>query len=315
MQYNLERELAFTTRTIEYLWCGLPVLYNDYAEVSEHIREYDAGWTVDPTSEGGICGAIEEIFASPETLRRKSANAQRLVRDRFSWDKTIVPLVDFLNNPSRVKKAQPVLGTVVARPSFLSPRGAAVEVPIESDGSVLTQEFIVPAENITHIGVPVSASPAAKENISRVVVSVKTPEGRTLASKSFSGAELPAAGDLELGFPVWKAPKGGIRLRLELQVDGTGAAALFVQGLLKPRFPFITVSGAERFGLSLLGDKIPVKAISLHFIPGSGQIYRVRLLAERAVGMIRRGEWTRLTRAVARRVPVAIGRVKRLVGA
>lgn len=33
MQYNLERELAFTTRTVEYLWCGLPVLYNNFGEL------------------------------------------------------------------------------------------------------------------------------------------------------------------------------------------------------------------------------------------------------------------------------------------
>ena len=48
MEYNLERELAFTTRTIEYLWCGMPVLYNDFGEISDHIRDYDAGWTVEP---------------------------------------------------------------------------------------------------------------------------------------------------------------------------------------------------------------------------------------------------------------------------
>ena len=52
MKYNLERELAFTTRTIEYLWCGLPVLYNDFSEISGHIADYDAGWAVDPDFAG-----------------------------------------------------------------------------------------------------------------------------------------------------------------------------------------------------------------------------------------------------------------------
>jgi len=31
MARNPERELAFTSRTVEYLWC-LPVVYNNYAE-------------------------------------------------------------------------------------------------------------------------------------------------------------------------------------------------------------------------------------------------------------------------------------------
>src|SRR5437667_12379897 len=34
MARNYERELAFTTRTVEYLWCGLAVVYADYAELS-----------------------------------------------------------------------------------------------------------------------------------------------------------------------------------------------------------------------------------------------------------------------------------------
>jgi hypothetical protein len=34
MQRNPEREMAFTTRTVEYLWCGLPVIYNHYGELA-----------------------------------------------------------------------------------------------------------------------------------------------------------------------------------------------------------------------------------------------------------------------------------------
>ena len=75
MRYNLERELAFTTRTVEYLWCGLPVLYNDFAELSDHIRDYDAGWTVNPEDDLQIQAAIEEIFARPDIVAEKGRNA------------------------------------------------------------------------------------------------------------------------------------------------------------------------------------------------------------------------------------------------
>src|SRR5690606_28942268 len=43
MQRNPERELAYTTRTMVYLQCGLPVIYNDYSEISHLIRANDCG--------------------------------------------------------------------------------------------------------------------------------------------------------------------------------------------------------------------------------------------------------------------------------
>ena len=46
---NVERELAFPSRTVNYLWCGLPVIHPEFSEVAHYIREYEAGW-VSPTT-------------------------------------------------------------------------------------------------------------------------------------------------------------------------------------------------------------------------------------------------------------------------
>lgn len=92
MAKNPERELAVTSRTVEYLWCGLPVIYNDYSELSELIAEYDAGWTVNERRREGINAVLDEIFEAPEIVERKSANAQRLVREMLTWDRTVEPL-------------------------------------------------------------------------------------------------------------------------------------------------------------------------------------------------------------------------------
>jgi hypothetical protein len=101
MARNPERELAFTTRTVEYLWCGLPVLYNDYAELSCYIREYRAGWTVNPADPAAIRRAVSEIFEQPERVQEYGRNAQRLVRERLTWDRTIDPLDTICRHPSR----------------------------------------------------------------------------------------------------------------------------------------------------------------------------------------------------------------------
>ncbi len=88
MKRNPERELAFTTRTVEYLWCGVPVVYGDYAELTDYIREYDAGWIVNPEEPEQIRAALAEIFDHPEIVAEKSRNAQRLARERLTWDRT-----------------------------------------------------------------------------------------------------------------------------------------------------------------------------------------------------------------------------------
>jgi len=99
MRRNPERELAFTTRTVEYLWCGLPVLYHDYAELSEYIREYEAGWVVAPEDREAIEAVLHTIFEHPEQITERSRNAQRLVREKLTWDRTITPLDTFVRHP------------------------------------------------------------------------------------------------------------------------------------------------------------------------------------------------------------------------
>jgi glycosyltransferase involved in cell wall biosynthesis len=107
-QPNPERQLAVTTRTVEYLWCGLPPLYGDYGELAAPIRLYDAGWVVDPADEKAIGAALDEIFGDPASVRRKSANAQRLAMERFAWDRAAAPLARFLDSPT-IREKKPTL--------------------------------------------------------------------------------------------------------------------------------------------------------------------------------------------------------------
>ncbi len=100
MKYNRERELAFTTRTVVYLWCGLPVIYNNYSELSRYIAEYNAGWTLDPEDTAAIAAVIEEIIDNPAAVAERSQNAQRLVREALAWDKTITPIDEFIRRPT-----------------------------------------------------------------------------------------------------------------------------------------------------------------------------------------------------------------------
>lgn len=118
MQRNAERELAFTTRTVEYLWCGLPVIYNDYAELAEYIIHYQAGWCINPADSNAIRSVIEQILDNPNDVAERSRNAQRLVKDHLTWDRSIEPLDQFCQNPHKRVKSR--LSFATSRPSGLS---------------------------------------------------------------------------------------------------------------------------------------------------------------------------------------------------
>lgn len=112
---NPERELAFTSRTVVYLWCGLPVIYNNYSELSGLIEDYGAGWTLSPDDEAELKKIVRDALDNPHVVEEKSHNAQRLVREQLTWDKTIAPLAEFCKSPYFRKGKQSALLSFEAR--------------------------------------------------------------------------------------------------------------------------------------------------------------------------------------------------------
>ena len=101
MKWNLERQLAMTIRSTTYLWAGLPVIYNDYADLGQLIRRYDAGWCVSPEDEPGLSAVLESVFNDSALVERKSKNASRLAQEVFSWDRAVEPLLRLVVSPER----------------------------------------------------------------------------------------------------------------------------------------------------------------------------------------------------------------------
>ena len=320
MQYNLERELAFTTRTIEYLWCGLPVLYNDYAEISDHIRDYDAGWCVDPESESSIQEALEEIFSCPDVVKQKGENASRLAKDRFSWDKTIEPLVEFLNNPKKLPQVEPAFGTVYAKPAYLSARGQVTDLELGLEVTELQQDFVVPAEELGGIELPIRilSDEAAKSGASVDIRVLKKKSGRVMFKKRVPLSVLAEDGHVILEFPILRGPRGGDELVFHvrlLDLPRNKMPLVAVQGLCEPTFPFVLDENFSMTGKTVSGEVREAKALGFSFVPGQqSSIYRTKVLARRALNMIKNGEWKRVTRAVKKRLPAVSNQVKRKAG-
>ncbi len=98
---NPERDLAFSTRTVEYLRCGLPVITSDNMELAEPVRRFDAGWVVDPYDEKAIADAVREALTDTEVAQHKSNNAKKLSDELFDHKKAVKSLALWLQNPKR----------------------------------------------------------------------------------------------------------------------------------------------------------------------------------------------------------------------
>jgi glycosyltransferase involved in cell wall biosynthesis len=108
LEQNPERELAFTSRTMIYLWCGLPVIYNNYSELSAQIARYDAGWALDPEDREAFQQLIGRILEQPEEVERRGENARKMIRERYTWDRTIAPLAQFCAQPEFRKNKEAI---------------------------------------------------------------------------------------------------------------------------------------------------------------------------------------------------------------
>ena len=99
MALNSERELAFTTRTVQFMACGLPVIHDNYSELGERIESAGAGWTFDPEDRNGLRDLVRKLLNEEIDPAAQSRAAHRLVADELDWDRTIEPLDRFCRNP------------------------------------------------------------------------------------------------------------------------------------------------------------------------------------------------------------------------
>ncbi|MCC6220104.1 MAG: hypothetical protein IT291_02575 [Deltaproteobacteria bacterium] len=106
MKWNMERQLAMTIRSTTYLWAGVPVIYNDFADLGMLIRQFDAGWCISPNDNLAMEQVLAEIYSQPERVREKSKNASRLAREIFSWNIAVKPLLDLISSYQTTKSLQ-----------------------------------------------------------------------------------------------------------------------------------------------------------------------------------------------------------------
>ncbi len=98
---NPERMLAATTRTIEFLAAGLPVITLRGAAWAEELVQSGAGWTVADGDREGLRALLDELARHPERIASASEAALGLARQRSELGVSGRALLEFVDKPSR----------------------------------------------------------------------------------------------------------------------------------------------------------------------------------------------------------------------
>lgn len=114
---GLETRYSFRVRYLDLLWASLPMIITKGDVVAELVDEEGMGLTVLEHDLDATVAAIERLAGDAEFRARCRANVER-VRQRFTWENTLAPLVDFCAHADRVltrrsEQAWPIAGNLI----------------------------------------------------------------------------------------------------------------------------------------------------------------------------------------------------------
>ncbi len=97
---HLETTFSFRTRILDYLWAELPIVTTDGDSFAELVGKEDLGVVVHERDVDGLANALESVLFDDSARRRHVANVKR-VREGFTWENVLTPLVEFVREPMR----------------------------------------------------------------------------------------------------------------------------------------------------------------------------------------------------------------------
>ena len=279
--------LCGATWVTESLWAGTPVVVTPRHELAAAVASAGAGWVVPAQESSELKRTLREIFNDPTAIEERSAHAIALAA-QCGAAQAIAPLLSFLQAPTRNGHPRPVVAAVQPRPGFLAARCPVLLEPVAVGVSEVRQRFILPGDEVTALHLPLTCVDAhAREQFQGIEI-LLTRAGRVLARHSLSSEEVPLTAGIVLKLPTFfRRPRGGDELELLCRLRGVSGGDPVVQQAVYSEtvYPFC--------------GKSHELALAIAMLPGAfTRAYRLRVLATRALAMVRRGEWIRIGRAV-----------------
>jgi GT2 family glycosyltransferase/glycosyltransferase involved in cell wall biosynthesis len=112
---HVETTFAFRTRVLDYLWTGLPIVTTAGDSFADLVRSEQLGLVVPPEDPSRLADALEAVLYEPEVA---GAARERIaaVREQFTWETALEPLVSFCRNPSPAADRLPGAAPLVRNP-------------------------------------------------------------------------------------------------------------------------------------------------------------------------------------------------------
>ncbi|MGA1835558.1 glycosyltransferase [Herbiconiux sp. 11R-BC] len=108
---HIETTFSFRTRILDYLWAGLPIVTTRGDSFGDLVEKEGLGVSVPERDVDALADALESmLYDAP--ARKAAQQAVSRVRERFTWDETLRPLVEFVRDPRPA--ADRVLGSLSA---------------------------------------------------------------------------------------------------------------------------------------------------------------------------------------------------------
>ncbi|OYX59351.1 MAG: glycosyl transferase [Micrococcales bacterium 32-70-13] len=96
---HIETKFSFRTRILDYLWAGLPIVSTEGDSFGDLIGAENLGASVPERDEQALVEALESLLFDEEKYAAAKANVMR-VRQQFTWERVLKPLVDFCSSPT-----------------------------------------------------------------------------------------------------------------------------------------------------------------------------------------------------------------------
>jgi glycosyltransferase involved in cell wall biosynthesis len=112
---HVETTFSFRTRILDYLWAGLPIVATGGDSFGELVHAEQLGVRVAEQDVAGVTEALRRTLYDPTFAAFAAANVAR-VRERFTWERALAPLVVFCANPARAADAATDVRRFARRP-------------------------------------------------------------------------------------------------------------------------------------------------------------------------------------------------------
>jgi glycosyltransferase involved in cell wall biosynthesis len=97
---SLETRLAYRTRTIDYIWAGLPMILGSGDDLGERVAEAGIGHALAPGDVSGLSRAMSEML-SDSRWRERREPAFATLRNEMTWTRVMQPLIKFCREPRK----------------------------------------------------------------------------------------------------------------------------------------------------------------------------------------------------------------------